>query len=115
MTRRVSRGSETAQAPTSEEKAIDGTISLDIRSSSGGLGRTMFSASECRAQAQKCMDLAEVARAPGRRLLHEIAHNWLKLVRHIEISDVATIVEMSSPALSPTDESSGLNSKIRLS
>jgi len=75
----------------------------------------VFSASECRAQAQKCMDLAEFARAPEKRFLLEIAHTWLKLVRQIEISDVATIVEMSSPALSPTDETSGPNSKIRLS
>jgi hypothetical protein len=73
-----------------------------------GVGCTVFSASECRAQAQKCMDLAEVVRSTEKRRLLEIAHTWLKLVRQIEISDLATIVEMSSPPLTPTNESRGL-------
>jgi hypothetical protein len=75
----------------------------------------VYSASECRAQAQKCMDLAEVARQTEKRFLLEIAHTWLKLVRQIEISDVATIVGMSSPPLTPTNETSGLKREIGLS
>jgi hypothetical protein len=88
---------------------------LDIHSSGGVLGFAVFSASECRAQAQKCMDLAEVTRQTEKRFLLEIAHTWLKLVRQIEISDVATIVGMSSPPLTPTHESLSLKGKIRLS
>jgi hypothetical protein len=94
---------------------MDGCISLDIRSSGGGLGCIVFSASECRAQAQKCMDLAEIVRPTEKRPLLEIAHTWLKLVRQIEISDLATIVEMSSPPLMPSQKTSSLNSEILLS
>lgn len=72
----------------------------------------MFSASECRAQAQKCMDLAEVVRPTEKRLLLEIARAWLKLVRQIEIADLATLAEMSSPPLTPTHEANGLKREI---
>ena len=75
----------------------------------------MLSASECRVQAQRCLDLAEIVRSTEKRLLLEIAHTWLKLVRQAEIAELATIVEMSSPALAPTQEPPGLNSEIWLS
>ena len=78
------------------------------------VGVYVFSASECRAQAQKCMDLAEIVRPTEKRHLLEIAHTWLKLVRQIEISDLATIVEMSSPPLTPTNKTSGLKREIGL-
>ncbi len=76
-----------------EEKTLDEAITLDISSFGGAVGSPMLSASECRVQAQKCMDLAENVRSTEKRLLLEIAHTWLKLVRQAEISEVATIPE----------------------
>ena len=53
----------------------------------------MLSAAEYREQAQKCLDLAENVRPTEKRMLLEIAHTWLKLVRQAEISELATIAE----------------------
>jgi hypothetical protein len=61
------------------------------------------------------MDLADIVRPTERRPLLEIAHTWLKLVRQIEISDLATIVEMSSPPLTPSQKTSSFKSEILLS
>ena len=58
------------------------------------------------------MDLAEIVRPTEKRLLLEIAHTWLKLVRQAELSELATLPGISSLALPPTVETHDLKVKV---